>query len=487
MKIPLIGSGSKSSRWLIGATVAALVGVSAFGLTQRNQPQATRNQPQDVATVTVTTQDLPVRIATVGTITPLQEVNVSPKNAGRLAELYVDQGARVQQGQLIARMEGAEVQARLDEARATLAQAQSRLAELQAGSRVEEIAQAQARLDQAEARLAQTRRGSRTEEIAQAQAQVDAARSQISLAQDRSVRYRSLAGQGAISQDQLDEVLTNELNAAANLRQAQRRLDQLRNGSRPEEVAQAEAQAAEARQALRQLRNGTRPEQIAQAQAQVEQAEAQVRAAASQVEDTQIRAPFSGIVTQKYASVGSFVTPTTSASATSSATSTSIVAIAGQIEVLAKVPETDIAQIKPGQKVQIRSIAFPGQVFQGQVRLIAPAAVVEQNVTSFQTRVTLKTGQKQLRSGMNVDLTFIGKPIEKALVVPTAAIISRKGRTGVLVMGPDQKSEFRPVVIGLSVRDQTQIVEGVKSGDAIVVYSAEQRSNRPNRQPSVRF
>jgi len=44
-----------------------------------------------------------------------------------------------------------------------------------------------------------------------------------------------------------------------------------------------------------------------------------------------------------------------------------------------------------------------------RVRLIAPEAVVEQNVTSFQVRVQLVSGQSELRSGMNVDVTFIGK------------------------------------------------------------------------------
>ncbi|MDX2099112.1 MAG: efflux RND transporter periplasmic adaptor subunit [Leptolyngbyaceae cyanobacterium bins.59] len=486
MKIPLMGVGANKTRWLLGTVLGVTIaGTVAVALSQRSADRP-RRQSQTLETVPVETEDLRVRIRTSGTVTPVQEVNVSPKTQGRLAELFVEQGDRVQKGQLLARMENIEVQARLDEARASLAQAEARLAELRNGTRPEEIAQAEARLAQAEARLAQTRRGTRFEEVAQAQAQVDAARSQLTLAQDRSQRYRGLAQQGAISQDQLDEVLTNERNAEAGLRQAQRRFDQLRNGSRPEEVAQAEATTIEARQVVRQLRNGTRPEQITQAEAQVAQAEAQMRAVESQVADTEIRAPFTGIVTQKYANVGSFVTPTTAASSTSSATSTSIVAIAGQVEVLAKVSEADIAQLKVGQKVEISTVAFPGQTFRGQVRLIAPTAVVEQNVTSFQTRITLQSGQKQLRSGMNVDLTFIGQPIKSALVVPTVAIVTQRGKTGVFVPGRDQQPEFRPVVIGLSVGDQTQIVKGVKAGEPIVVYNPQPREPRRERPP-VRF
>ncbi|OLP16229.1 efflux transporter periplasmic adaptor subunit [Leptolyngbya sp. 'hensonii'] len=467
---------------IIGAIVGTGIVLVLQRTTQQPQPR------QDVTTVPVKTENLPVRINASGTVTPVQEVNISPKASGRLVELLVDQGDRVGTGQIIARMEDAEFQARLDEAQAVLAQSEARLAELQNGSRPEEIAQAQARFEQAESRLDQARRGSRSEEIAQAQAQVDGARSQLLLAQTRSTRYRSLAQQGALARDQLDEVLTNERNTEATLRQLERRLEQLRNGSRPEEITQAEAAANEARQVLRQLQNGTRVEQIAQAQAQVAQAAAQVRAAETQVDDTVIRAPFNGVITQKYANVGAFVTPTTSASATSSATSSSIVAIAGRLEILAKIAESDIAQIQVGQKVEIRTAAFPGQVFQGEVRLIAPAAILEQNVTSFQTRVSLKTGQKQLRSGMNVDLIFVGKPIRQALVVPTVAIVTRKGKTGVLVTSRGKgEPEFRPVLIGYSTGDQTQVVQGLKVGESVVVYTPQSRPERPANAPTVRF
>lgn len=111
-------------------------------------------------------------------------------------------------------------------------------------------------------------------------------------------------------------------------------------------------------------------------------------------------------MTQKYAEPGAFVTPTTSASTSASATSSSIVAVARGLEILAQVPEADIGRIKQGQQVEIVADAYPDRVFKGHVRLIAPEAVVEQGVTSFQVRVALDTGTDKLRSGLNVDLTF---------------------------------------------------------------------------------
>jgi HlyD family secretion protein len=205
-------------------------------------------------------------------------------------------------------------------------------------------------------------------------------------------------------------------------------------------------------------------------QAAVKAAEAQVASAQVQLQDSIIRAPFSGIVTQKYATEGAFVTPTTSASSTASATSTSIVALAKGLEVLANVPEADVGQIQPGQPVEIVADAFPDRVFRGGVQLVAPEAVIEQNVTSFEVRVALAPeAQEALRSGMNVDLTFLGEQLSNALVVPTVAIVTQDGETGVMVPNADDEPTFQPVTIGPTVQDQTQILEGLNPGQRVFI------------------
>jgi HlyD family secretion protein len=371
-------------------------------------------------------------------------------------------------------MENADLQARYLQAKANLNKAQASLAEAQAGSRSEEINQAQARLAQAQANLDAALAKS-PREIDQARAQVEAAKARVNLAQARAERYRNLAQQGAVTLDRRDEALTEERNALATLNEAQQRLAQQTNTKRPE-IAQLEAAVAEARIALQQLQNGTRPEQIAQLQAAVDAAKAELLGVQVQLQDTVITAPFSGIVTQKYATEGAFVTPTTSASSTVSATSTSIVAIAKGLEILANVPEADIGQIKPGQSVEIKAEAFgDDKVFKGRVKLVAPEAVVEQNVTSFQVRVDLLTGQKELRSGMNVRLTFLGEQVSNALVVPIVAIVTKDGKNGVMVPDSDKKPKFQPVTIGSMSQDQTQIrvLEGLRPGQRVFIELPE--------------
>jgi HlyD family secretion protein len=468
MEVPIIGKIGKVKRplpWIMGlmaAGILAVAGGAYFVIDSK-----TSKIDLTKLTVPVQAQNLTVRITANGSVVPIQTVNLSPKTSGRLAKLFVEQGDKVQQGQRVALMENGDLQARYFQAKANLSKAQASLAEVQAGSRPEEIAQAQARLLQAQARLDEARAG-KPSDIDQARAQVEAARSRLALAKVRAERYQNLAKQGAVNLDQRDEAMTELRNANAALFEAEQRLQKVRTGSRPE-IVQLEAAVAEARVAVQQLQNGRRPEEIAQYKAAVEAARAELQSMQVQLEDTVITAPFSGIVTQKYATEGAFVTPTTSASSTASATSTSIIAIAKGLEILAKVPEVDVGQIKPGQSVEIVADAFPDKVFKGRVERVAPEAVVEQNVTSFQVRVELLTGQQELRSGMNVDLTFLGQELSNALVVPTVAIVTQDGNTGVMVPDLDNKPKFKPITIGPTIENQTQILEGLKQDERVFI------------------
>ncbi len=419
-------------------------------------------------TVTATSQSLEANITASGKVVPIQSVNISPKTAGRITRLFVEQGDQVTAGQRLAQMDTTDLQADYRRTQANLDQAVARLAEIVAGSRDEEIDQARARLAQAEARLAAAGRG-RPEEIAQAEAQVSAANSRLRLSNTRLSQNQTLQSQGAVSEDTLNQSRADQQDAEANLRQAEQRLQQALNGSRAEDTAQLAAAVQEARAAVAMMENGTRPEQIDQAEAAVGVARAQVAAIELQLNDATITAPFDGIVSQKYANEGAFVTPTVSAGTTASATSASILAIARGLEILASVPEVDVGRISKGQRVEIIADAYPGEVFVGRVNLVAPEAVVEQSVTSFQVRITLETGKDKLRSNMNVDTRFLGEQVQNALVVPTVAIVTEKGQTGVLIPGENNKPTFKPVTIGQTSQDKTQIIEGLTPQERVFI------------------
>ena len=482
MEVPKIGKVKRPFSWLIGLIAAGIFVVIGTGyLIMTTRPSKIN---LDELTVPVEAQNLTLRITGSGKVQPIQSVNLSPKTSGILAKLYVEQGDRVQQGQELARMESQQLQAQLLKAQADLKQAQARLAQAKAGNRTEEINQAEARLAQAQARLDEALAGN-PKEIEQAKAQVEVARSQLDLAQARVKRNRSLFQQGAISQDQFDQIQTEARNAEATLTEAQQRLEQLQNtkNTNSPAIEQLRASVKEAEFALQQLRNGTRTEEITQLQAAVEAAQAQVRTVQVQLEETVIQAPFSGIVSQKYATEGAFVTPTTQASVTQAGNSSAIVEISKGLEVLANVPEVDVGQIKPGQSVEIVADAFPDQVFKGSVKLVAPAAVVENQVISFQVRVALSPeAQQELLSGMSVNLTFLGETVSDALLLPTVAVVTQGGQTGVMVPDEDNQPQFKPVTLGLTIQDQTQILEGLEQGERVFIELPENFSKNEEEE-----
>ncbi|MEH2036134.1 efflux RND transporter periplasmic adaptor subunit [Nostoc sp.] len=468
IEIPVIGKVKYPLRWLMGlmAGSALVVGtITTYTLVN----QGTNKEDIAQLTVPVAAQTVTLRITASGKVVPVQSVNISPKNPGVLSQLYVEQGDRIQQGQILARMDSAGIEAQRSQYRANLAQSQAQLAQALAGSRPQEIAQARARLAQSQAQLAAAKAGNRPQEIAQSQSQVDAAQARVNYTSEQVKRYEYLYKEGAEKKQLLDQAISDDKSARANLEEAKKRFSLVQSGTRSEEIDQRQAAVNEARAALVLLEDGTRSEEIVQRQAAVASAEAQLKGVQVQLEDTIIRAPLSGIVTQKYAEPGAFVTPTTSASTSASATSSSIVAVARGLEILAQVPEADLGRIKQGQQVEIVADAYPDQVFKGHVRLIAPEAVVEQGVTSFQVRVALDTGIDKLRSGLNVDLTFLGDRVNNALVLPTVSIVTEKGKTGVLVPDAKNKPQFREVTVGAQIQNQTQILGGVKEGDRIFV------------------
>jgi len=414
---------------LFGVAATAILGAAGWGLWQLRKPADPAVDPLAKLTVPVTSANLTVKIDASGTIRPIQTVNLSPKTSGRLLELYVEQGDAVQKGQVIARMDDAELRAQLARAQAGLARAQARLAEAQTGNRPEEIAEAEARVNRSRA------------DVVSAQARLD-------LARERLERNRSLAEAGVIERDRLDGFEQEARSAKA-------------------DVDRAKAALVESQKGRDRIRNGSRIEDIAAARADVAEARAQMALIQTQLNDTVVRAPFAGFISQKYAEPGSFVTPTTSASSGSGATSTSIAALASGLEVLARVPEVDIGQIKLGQTVEITADAYPDRVFRGRVKLVAPEAIRERDVTSFEVRVAILSGQEVLRSGMNVDLVFVGDRLPQAVVVPTVAVVTDRGRTGVLVPNATQKPEFRAVVLGPTLGNQVQVLQGIKPGDRV--------------------
>ena len=182
-----------------------------------------------------------------------------------------------------------------------------------------------------------------------------------------------------------------------------------------------------------------------------------------------IRAPFDGTITARYAEPGAFVTPTTTASATAGATSSSIVELSKGLEVAARVPESDIGRIATGQSAEIRVDAFPDERFKAQVSEVAPRAEKQDNVTSFEVKLTLIDPPEKLLIGMTADINFQTGQSSPKTLVPTVAIVTEDGKPGVLLVDEQQKPEFQEVELGSSSGDQTAILKGLEAGTNVFI------------------
>nr|MDJ0724500.1 biotin/lipoyl-binding protein [Prochloraceae cyanobacterium] len=151
MEIPVFGRKLNSFRpSLLGL---AAVGTLMIGVVTYKVIQSPKSQSQlEQLTVSVKKQNLRLQIEASGTVEPRERVKISPKTSGRLEQLLVEQGDRVNKGQTLAIMESDRARADLDQAKANLQQAEANLAKTRIAT-PEEIKQAEARFNAALASL----------------------------------------------------------------------------------------------------------------------------------------------------------------------------------------------------------------------------------------------------------------------------------------------------------------------------------------------
>ncbi len=181
-----------------------------------------------------------------------------------------------------------------------------------------------------------------------------------------------------------------------------------------------------------------------------------------------IKSPFSGTITSKYAEIGSYVAPIANMSSNNSAKNF-IFELSDGIEIIAKVPESDIGRIKVGQEASVRIESYPSKKFQAKIIKIAPRAIKDNNVTSFEVTLRFKEISNNIKIGMTADLEFkVENDIEKILV-PTVSIVTEKGKKGILKVDKDNFPKFVEVEFGISSGSKTSVINGLKPGEKIFI------------------
>jgi Cu(I)/Ag(I) efflux system membrane fusion protein len=130
--------------------------------------------------------------------------------------------------------------------------------------------------------------------------------------------------------------------------------------------------------------------------------------------------------------------------------------------------EKDLAGIKLGQKVLVKSIAYPDRIFEGEIVFISPA--VDENTRAIKIRVDVKNEEHLLKFGMFVTGDIVVPVSEPVLTIPEVAIQEIEDVPVVFVPSKEEKDEFnvQKVKPGQTVEEQVEILSGLSEGEEIV-------------------
>jgi len=302
---------------------------------------------------------------------------VSAKIQGRLAELNVEEGSRVWEGQVIARLDSADYEAQVDVARAQVQRGEADLAE-----------------------------------------------------QERELRLtQRLAQAGVVSKDQF-------------------------------EAAESRVRAAEA--------------SLAQSRANFALSEANL-------ENTSIRAPFTGVVVKKMAEIGESVAPIPPG-VNLSTSSGAIVAMTDMatLEAEVDVSESNVARLKQGQAAQVSVEALPDRVYRAWLRQVIPTA--DRTKATVTVKVAIQDPDENLKPEMSVKVTFVervkGRPSSSVgtgplISVPKDSIATRNGSAVVFEVRQDKWVYAVPVVIGTEYQDQVTVKQGLNGSESLVAHPSD--------------
>jgi HlyD family secretion protein len=279
------------------------------------------------------------------------EVRLSFRIPGRVTQIFVNEGDKVSQGELVAQLDPEELHREVALRKAESSVAESVLKELESGFLPEEIAQAKAKLDQAEA--------------------------DFDRLQTDFERQQQLLNKEVISKREFD------VSQAAY------------------EVANSRLQ--EARKALTLMVKGARPEKIEQSQARVQQSQEALSLAETRLAYAELLSPLTGSVLSRSVEPGEYILP-----------GATVVAVAdlNDIWFRAYISESDLGRVKLGDAIKVTTDSYPGKVYQGRVTFIASEAeftpkniqTAEERVKLvYRIKVSLDNPNQELKPGMPAD------------------------------------------------------------------------------------
>lgn len=244
--------------------------------------------------------------------------------------------------------------------------------------------------------------------------------------------------------------------------------------TRPGLVAQQEIDDALGRDRVAEAQVDTAKASLSAAQQQLRVAEADREKVRTLFAYARIKAPFTGVVTKRYADTGSMIQTGIS----SQTQSMPLVTLAQEnlLRLVIPVPESTVSRIHLGSPVEVNVSAL-GKKFQGKVARFADQ--VDLSTRTMHTEVDVPNPKGELVPGMYASASLILNDERNALAVPVQALTRAEDRVSVLVVNQNNKLEERSVRLGVEAPDQVEILSGLQEGDLVVV------GNRSQLQPGM--
>jgi HlyD family secretion protein len=405
--------------------------------------------------------DINVTISATGNPNAVVTVQVGSQVSGNILSLYADFNTKVTKGQLIAQIDPAPFQTRVNQAQANVDASRAAVANSQAV-----VQQALANIQAA--RSAQAAAEANT---VKAQAIVDDAKVKV----DRRV---VMVAQGADAKEDLETAETTYKSAIAD-----------------HDALVAQQQAADDNLKVAEAQLNVANSQLSANEAQVKQSSAALQSAQIDLDHTKIQAPVDGVVVSRNVDVGQTV-----AASLQAPTLFLIAQDLTKMQVDTNVSEADVGRVRVNQPATFTVDAYPGQTFSGTVTSIRKAPINVQNVITYDAVIGVSNQDLKLFPGMTANVKIQVNQRKNVLRVPNAALryhpatetapARPSGRNAVpekAVWILDAKHNPQRVVITTGETDGTNTEVtggGLKDGDLVIVAAlAKPASSSPGSSP----
>ncbi len=465
------GKSKSKKRWPWLILAAVVVIVVAFVVIRGVRSRA--NAASQYQTTTAQRGSLKAMVGATGTVRARQTAILTWQTTGAIGTVNVQPGDQVKAGDVLASLESTSLPQNVIMAQADLVSAQKALNDLMQSN----TAQAQAWVNLVNAQNAYNNAVANNNNVTAQRADritIDDLQAKYTLAENTfeaaQKRYYSMLDHPitdlgrANAETAFFAAKQARDTALANLTWFTGKPTQLEIDKSIAAVALAKAQLDDAQREYNRLKNGPDPNDIKAAQARVDSAQAAVDLAL-------IGAPFNGTVTEVTGLVGDQVTPGTKAFRLDDLS---------RMQVDVQVSEVDINRVQVGQPVGLTFDAIPDKAYNGKVVDVAQAGDVLQGAVNFTVTVELTDADAQVKPGMTAAVNIVVNQLDNVLLVPNRAVRLINNQQVVYVLRNGQPQEIQ-ITLGASSDTDSQVVAGdLKVGDEIILNPPSTLFNRPN-------